>query len=73
MPDATAPVSSASPTQQYPHWWLPALGVAVECVFIVGMAMAYRLQDATLFNVALGAAIVDKAKRNNIGQKLRFA
>jgi hypothetical protein len=59
MPDPTpvvVPTPAVPVTAQYP-WMLPAFGVAVEGVFIAGMAMAYRLQDATLFNVALGAAI----------------
>lgn len=59
MPDP-APVVVPTPavpvTAQYP-WMLPVFGIAVEGVFIAGMVMAYRLEDATLFNVALGAAI----------------
>lgn len=61
MPDQ-APVIVPEPiavpvSPHYPQWMLPALGVAVEGIFVVGLALAYRLQDATLFNVALGAAI----------------
>ncbi len=40
-----------------PWWVLPSLTAMTLIVFVVGLGLAYRLQDATLFNVALGAAI----------------
>lgn len=48
------PVSIASPQ---PWYVLPLMGMVGEAVFVAGLILSYRLDNPTLFNVALGAAI----------------
>lgn len=40
-----------------PWFVLPAMGLIGEAVFVAGLVLSYRLENPTLFNVALGAAI----------------
>ena len=46
-----------SPLALPPWWVLPGMGMVGEGVFLAGLVLAYRLENPTLFNVALGAAI----------------
>jgi len=43
--------------RETPWWVLPGMGMVGEGIFLAGLVMAYHLENATLFNVALGAAI----------------
>lgn len=40
-----------------PWFVLPVMGLIGEAVFVAGLVLSYRLENSTLFNVALGAAI----------------
>ena len=45
------------PLSVMPWFVLPVMGLIGEVVFVAGLVLAYRLENPTLFNVALGAAI----------------
>ena len=40
-----------------PWYVLPLMGMTGEAIFVAGLVLSYRLENPTLFNVALGAAI----------------
>jgi hypothetical protein len=40
-----------------PWFVLPLMGTVGEAVFVAGLVLSYRMENPTLFNVALGAAI----------------
>lgn len=40
-----------------PWFVLPLMGMTGEAIFVAGLVLSYRLENPTLFNVALGAAI----------------
>lgn len=52
-------------TINQPWWVLPLLSLQNNGVFIVGMVLSYFLDNATLFNVALGAAIMQANQSNS--------
>ncbi len=53
LPDPATP----QPPSAQPWWILPLMGAVGEAIFFAGLVLAYRLENPTLFNVALGAAI----------------
>jgi len=40
-----------------PWYVMPVMGMVGEAIFVAGLVLSYRLENPTLFNVALGAAI----------------
>jgi len=54
MADDPAAVVRIAPQ---PWYVLPLMGMIGEAVFVAGLILSYRLENPTLFNVALGAAI----------------
>lgn len=54
-PDRRQTYAAAASTM--PWYVMPIMGMVGEAIFVAGLVLSYRLENPTLFNVALGAAI----------------